>query len=434
MIDYDNVFFNISAFIAGLFVLEFGADKFIDHTAKVAARLRIPPTLIALLTAGAEWEELVVVVASISQHQSPLALGNILGSSISNILGAFSLGLIFSPASIAFDKSAKIYTGVLLGLTTFFTLFILFFQPLGRFGGGLLIVTFVAYFVSIAWAIYQGIVEPPEPESDSDSDSDSDSSDSNSDSDSDSDEESSIPMKKSPPHLKLPHSRSHSSSTTTLIHDANTPPTADSPTDSDKDSYTKSTSHTISALPTSPTSATLPDDMFDEITLNNVRTITAKNDNPSKKHSTPYHLAHLTLGFLALSLSGYILSHTVSTLATSFSLSSTILGTTLLSLATTLPEKLVSIVSSRRGENSIMIANTAGSNIFLVTLCAGVLFLSGDLSALKDSVSLFEVGCMWGSSAVLFGIVMTGGKKWMGYILFAAYLAFIVLEFTADRR
>ncbi|KAE8448099.1 hypothetical protein EG329_009864 [Mollisiaceae sp. DMI_Dod_QoI] len=429
MIDYDNVFFNIAAFIGGLFVLEFGADKFIDHTAKVAARLRIPPTLIALLTAGAEWEELVVVVASISQHQSPLALGNILGSSISNILGAFSLGLIFSPASITFDKSAKIYTAVLLGLTTFFTLFILFFEPLGRFGGLVLILTFVVYFTSIAWAIYKGIVEPPEPESDSDSDSDSDSSDS--DSDSDSDEESSMPLKKSPTHLNpQSHSRSHSSSTTTLIHDSNTPPNIESPTtemNMESSTLLKEPSH--SALPTKPSSDSLPDDMFDEITLNNMHTITGK-----KGHSTPYHLAHLTLGFLALSLSGYILSHTVSTLAVSFSLSSTILGTTLLSLATTLPEKLVSIMSSRRGENSIMIANTAGSNIFLVTLCAGVLFLSGDLASLKDTVTLFEVVCMWGSSVVLFAIVMLGGKRWMGYALFAAYLAFIVLEFTLDRR
>src|SRR6187402_3561402 len=93
--------------------------------------------------------QLVVVVAAISQHQSPLALGNILGSSISNILGAFSLGLIFSPSSITFDRSAKIYTGVLLGLTTFFTLFILFFESLGRIGGGLLIVTFIVYVASI---------------------------------------------------------------------------------------------------------------------------------------------------------------------------------------------------------------------------------------------------------------------------------------------
>ncbi|KAF8853060.1 hypothetical protein BDZ45DRAFT_599111 [Acephala macrosclerotiorum] len=402
MLDLDNVFFNISAFIAGLFVLEFGADKFIDHTAKVASRLRIPPTLIALLTAGAEWEELVVVVASISQHQSPLALGNILGSSISNILGAFSLGLIFAPASVTFDKSAKIYTSVLLGLTTFFTAFILFFEPLGRIGGVLLILTFIVYFISIAWAIYKGIVEPPEPESDSDSDSDSDSSD---DSDSESDSESSIPMKKSP-QLSRANSHNHIEAGSPLKAPTNSNP------------------------PTHPENDTLPDDMFDEITLSNVQTITGSK----KGHSTPYHLAHLFLGFVALSLSGYILSHTVSSLATAFSLSSTILGTTLLSLATTLPEKLVSIMSSRRGENSIMIANTAGSNIFLVTLCAGVLFLSGDLASLKGTASLFEVGSMWVSSLILFCIVMTGGKRWMGYALFAAYLAFIVLEFTADRR
>lgn len=57
MVDFDNVFFNVAAFIGGLFVLEYGADTFIDHTAKVASRLGISPTLIALITAGAEWEE-----------------------------------------------------------------------------------------------------------------------------------------------------------------------------------------------------------------------------------------------------------------------------------------------------------------------------------------------------------------------------------------
>jgi Ca2+/Na+ antiporter len=51
------VCFNLGAFIGGLFVLEFGADKFVDHTAKVASRLGVSPTLIALLTSGAEWEE-----------------------------------------------------------------------------------------------------------------------------------------------------------------------------------------------------------------------------------------------------------------------------------------------------------------------------------------------------------------------------------------
>lgn len=57
MVDTDDVLFNISAFIAGLFLLEYGADKFVDHTAIVAKRLHVSPTLIGLLTCGAEWEE-----------------------------------------------------------------------------------------------------------------------------------------------------------------------------------------------------------------------------------------------------------------------------------------------------------------------------------------------------------------------------------------
>ncbi|KAH7419949.1 hypothetical protein BKA64DRAFT_29876 [Cadophora sp. MPI-SDFR-AT-0126] len=409
MVNSDNVAFNIAAFIGGLFVLEFGADKFIDHTAKIASRTGIPPTLIALLTAGAEWEELVVVVAAISQKQSPLALGNILGSSISNILGAFSLGLIFSPSAITFDRSAKIYTGVLLGLTTFFTIFILFFQSLGRIGGGLLLVTFVLYFVSIAWAIYKGIVSPPV---DSDSDSDSDSSD---DSDSDSDDErDSVPLKEKPAHRNthLHVRRNSNSSSTTTLHDL------------------ESGQHT--GVPPSPANPQdhheeLDKDIFDEVNLSPLQTIKRGG------HSTLYHLTHLTLGFLALSLSGYILSHSIATLSAEFSLSSTLLGITLLSFATTLPEKLVSIFSAKRGESGIVVANTAGSNIFLVTLCAGVLYLTGDIASLKGSVTIFEIGCMWASSAVLFGIVMFGGRRWMGWALFAGYIGFIVCEFSMNR-
>jgi Ca2+/Na+ antiporter len=55
--DWDTIFFNSSAFIAGLSLLQLGADRFIDHTAIVARRLGVSQTLVALLTAGAEWEE-----------------------------------------------------------------------------------------------------------------------------------------------------------------------------------------------------------------------------------------------------------------------------------------------------------------------------------------------------------------------------------------
>ena len=55
----DTLCFNAATFIAGVFVLDYGADKFLDHTVIVGRRLGISPTLIALLTAGAEYEEVL---------------------------------------------------------------------------------------------------------------------------------------------------------------------------------------------------------------------------------------------------------------------------------------------------------------------------------------------------------------------------------------
>jgi len=58
------VAYYIASFIATLFLLEFGADKFIDHTAIVARRTGLSETVIGLITAGGEWEEVGVHLSS----------------------------------------------------------------------------------------------------------------------------------------------------------------------------------------------------------------------------------------------------------------------------------------------------------------------------------------------------------------------------------
>jgi Ca2+/Na+ antiporter len=52
-----NLAYNTSVFISTIFLLEFAADKFISHTAKLASRIGVSQLLVGLLTAGAEWEE-----------------------------------------------------------------------------------------------------------------------------------------------------------------------------------------------------------------------------------------------------------------------------------------------------------------------------------------------------------------------------------------
>jgi hypothetical protein len=57
MADTDVLAYNIATFVTAPFLLEFGADKFIGHTAIVARRINVSETTIGLVTTGAEWEE-----------------------------------------------------------------------------------------------------------------------------------------------------------------------------------------------------------------------------------------------------------------------------------------------------------------------------------------------------------------------------------------
>lgn len=61
MVNVGMVVYNVAALICALFVLERGADIFIDHTVVVARRTGVPSSVIALLTAGAEWEEVTSI-------------------------------------------------------------------------------------------------------------------------------------------------------------------------------------------------------------------------------------------------------------------------------------------------------------------------------------------------------------------------------------
>jgi Ca2+/Na+ antiporter len=154
-------------------------------------------------------------------------------------------------------------------------------------------------------------------------------------------------------------------------------------------------------------------------------------------YSLTYHILQLLLGFVTLSLSGYILSHSAASLYDAFHLSGTVLGLTILSFATTLPQKFVAVLSGTRGHAGILVANTAGSNVFLLTLCLGIILLASDgvgFDGDGDSLNLFNLGAMWLSSAILFLVVCLGARHWIGGVLILLYIAFLVAEFTLYRR
>jgi cation:H+ antiporter len=151
-------------FLVGLVLLERGADWCTDAAAALAVRLRAPQIVIGLLTAGAEWEELVVALVAVFGGHGGLALGDIIGSTIANILGSFPLGLL-GQKPLRLERETRWY-GLGLLLVTLLTAWLLAAGPLTRPIGGALICGFIAYGVVILLLIRRGLARPPLEESD----------------------------------------------------------------------------------------------------------------------------------------------------------------------------------------------------------------------------------------------------------------------------
>lgn len=154
------------------------------------------------------------------------------------------------------------------------------------------------------------------------------------------------------------------------------------------------------------------------------------------KHSLLYHVALLMVGFLAVLLSAYVLSTAATNLVDEFGLSDVMFGIVVLSIATTLPDKFIAVMSSSKGYAGIMVANTVGGNIFLLSLVIGVLMLSTGGEFDEGSTNRIEIGVMVGSTIAMALIVWLDLRRTrlVGAGMLLAYVVFLVLEFTMIRK
>ncbi|KAG0133808.1 hypothetical protein HOY82DRAFT_639650 [Tuber indicum] len=298
----DVVAYNIAAFFATLFLLEFGADKFIHHTAIVVRHTGISETIIGLLPAGGEWEELLVVVASLVRGRSSLALGNIIGA-------------------------ARIYSILLLVLTTFVTPITYFSrETIWLACGALLIAIFGGHIISMGFVISRKILTVPEA-SDGDS-SEDDSSDGRSTAD-------------------VIKQRSISLDQIEIL------PNGTAPTKPDVEIHL--TSNAVPEL----LAALIP---------------AAAPPPPATNITDPFGISDVLFGII------------------------------ILAIVTTLPEKFVTIMSSSRGYTGILVANTAGSNIFLLTLYARIILVDTKGTLDGGNVTIPKLAVSWASTL---GFVLT---------------------------
>ena len=90
---------NLFILISGFALLVLSGDKLVDTSVKIARRLKVPSSVIAvtIIAAGTSAPELVTSFIAGFKGSSDIAIGNVIGSNTFNILAVAGLSLIFQP-------------------------------------------------------------------------------------------------------------------------------------------------------------------------------------------------------------------------------------------------------------------------------------------------------------------------------------------------
>ena len=136
-------------------------------------------------------------------------------------------------------------------------------------------------------------------------------------------------------------------------------------------------------------------------------------------------------GMIAIKYGGDFVVDGASSIASSLGLSQTLIGLTIVSIGTSLPELVTSIVAAKKDEVDMALGNAIGSNVFNILMVLGIASAISPISIITENIIdlcvliVFTI-CVW---------IFAGTKKKIGKIegfamvaLYAIYAVYIVIR------
>ena len=155
------------------------------------------------------------------------------------------------------------------------------------------------------------------------------------------------------------------------------------------------------------------------------------SDEDIKLVSVPVSIMFIVGGAIAIAVGGDVTVDAASRIASDLGMSQTLIGLTIVSIGTSLPELVTSIVAARKNEVDMALGNAIGSNIFNILMVLGIASLISPISIIRENIIdlcvlvAFTV-CVW---------IFAGTKKKIGRIeglcmvaLYAVYAVYIVIR------
>jgi cation:H+ antiporter len=116
-----------------------------------------------------------------------------------------------------------------------------------------------------------------------------------------------------------------------------------------------------------------------------------------------------------------------------FGVSGLIIGLTLVSLGTSLPELGASVYASATGKSSISVGNVVGSNIANISLVLGVCLLLRSITVKKRMLK--RDGIIMVGISLLFALFVFGGvERWEGLVLMVIFVSYMILLYTQNKK
>lgn len=318
--------------ILGLVIIIKSADILIDSSSKIAFRYGVSTFIIGITVVafGTSAPELAVGIVSGLNHTNQLTLGNIIGSSMSNIALIVGLSAIIFPLQVK-DTIVKRELPLLIVIQMAFGIMILYDNQLSRVEGVILLSAFVLFMFYISKNTRKSIKIQIDAEGDIDTDGDG------------------------------------------------------------------------NGMPTN-----------------------GEQRNPGLTKLWFFSL----LSLLGLFVGGKLTVDSSTQIAQSFGLSETLIGLTVVSLATTMPELITSITAASKKEPEIVLGNCIGSNIFNTLFVLG---LSATITPIAVEESLwFDIASILLITGIVFAISLSRRKLLpsSGILLLTGYIVYLAIKIT----
>ena len=155
------------------------------------------------------------------------------------------------------------------------------------------------------------------------------------------------------------------------------------------------------------------------------------SDEDIKLISVPLSILFIIGGAAAIAVGGDITVDAASRIASDLGMSQTLIGLTIVSIGTSLPELVTSIVAARKNEVDMALGNAIGSNVFNILMVLGIASAISPISIITENIIdlcvliVFTI-CVW---------IFAGTKKKIGRIegfsmvaLYVIYAVYIIIR------